>query len=189
MGVEMWVHKDVSICSVQYRNKHELERAIKECEEDIANYKARLKNLVFMTEPRKFMPDSVDDPMFFLDREFEELMEEYDDARIKLTRLWEFEEAWDETHDAQGRFILPVNPMDIKKSYMGGDYAEYILEDGSEVPEDWWDVLHGFIKPEESSFAEKLGLKHVEPEVPLEILELREQLANIKGIPVNLDEL
>ena len=185
----MWVHKDVSICSVQYKNKHELKRAIKECEEDIANYKARIKNLVFMTEPRKFMPDSMDDPMFFLDREFEELMEEYDDARIKLTRLWEFEEVWDETHDAQGRFILPVNPMDIKKSYMGGDYVEYILEDGSEVPEDWWDVLHGFIKPEESSFAEKLGLKHVEPEVPSEILELREQLANIKGIPVNLDEL
>jgi hypothetical protein len=70
-----------------------------------------------------------------------------------------FESAWDETHDVNGRAILPVDPMKLKnlKTYMGGDYMDYVLEDGSEMPDDWWDVYHGFVKPEDCSFADKLG--------------------------------
>lgn len=195
MGYEVWTNKDTYICSMTLRSKAELQEKIKECEDKINDCKARLKALVYMTEPMKFYKED-EDIQWQLNRDFEEIMEEYDDARIKLTRLWIFEEAWDETHDAAtGKAFLPVNPQDLKRRvYMGGDYCEYILDDGSEMPEDWWDVYHGFVKPEDCSFADKLGypLKPREPEKDMTVGELaalmKFQLEQ-EGIEVNLDEL
>ena len=175
MGYEVWTNKDTYICSMTLRSKAELQEKIKECENTINDCKSRLKSLVYMTEPMKFYKGD-EDIQWQINRDFEEIMEEYDEARIMLTRLWVFEEAWDETHDAvTGKAFLPVNPLDLKrKVYMGGDYCNYILEDGSEMPEDWWDVYHGFVKPEDCSFADKLGypLKPREPERDLTNEEL-----------------
>lgn len=195
MGYEVWTNKDTYICSMTLRSKAELQEKIKECEDTINDCKSRLKTLVYMTEPKKFYNED-EDIQWHLNRDFEEIMEEYDEARIKLTRLWVFESAWDETHDAAtGKAILPVNPQDLKvRVYMGGDYCDYILEDGSELPEDWWDVYHGFVKPEDCSFADKLGypLKPREPERDMTIGELNTmmiQQLKEEGVEVNLDEL
>lgn len=175
MSCEVWTNKDTYICSMTLRSKAELQEKIKECEDTINDCQARLRRLAFMTEPKKFFKDE-DDVMWQIDRDLEEIFEEYDEARIKLTRLWQFEMAWDETHDFNGRAILPVDPFVLKnqKTYMGGDYCEYVLEDGSEMPEDWWDVYHGWVKPEDCSFADKLGypLKPREPERDMTIGEL-----------------
>ena len=195
MVYEVWTNKDTYICSCTLRSKEELQEKIKECEDTINDCKSRLKSLIYMTEPKKFYKDD-EDIQWQLNRDFEEIMEEYDDARIKLTRLWVFEEAWDETHDAAtGKAILPVNPHDLKrKIYMGGDYCDYVLEDGSELPEDWWDVYHGFVKPEDCSFADKLGypLKPREPERDMTIGELNAmmiQRLKEEGVEVDLDKL
>ena len=194
MGYEVWTNKDTYICSCTLRSKAELQEKIKECEDTINDCKSRLKSLVYMTEPMKFYKGD-EDIQWQLNRDFEEIMEEYDEARIKLTRLWVFESAWDETHDFNGRAFLPVNPQDLKrKIYMGGDYCDYILDDGSELPDDWWDVYHGFVKPEDCSFADKLGypLKPREPERDMTIGELNAlmvaELAK-NGVEVNIDEL
>jgi hypothetical protein len=150
-----------------------------------------------MTEPKKFYKDE-DDVMWQINRDLEEIFEEYEEAQIKLTRLWQFEAAWDETHDVNGKAILPVDPRVLKnmseKVYMGGDYCDYILEDGSEIPEDWWDVYHGWVKPEDCSFADKLGypLKPREPERDMTIGELNAIMKlelEKNGIEVNIDEL
>lgn len=197
MGCEVWTNEATYICSIALRSKAELQEKIQECQDTINNCKERLKALAYMTEPKKFYPE--DDVQFYLNRDLEEILEEYDEARIKLTRLWVFEEAWDKTHDKEtGKAILPVNPLDLKdldnKVYMTGDYCEYILEDGSEMPEDWWDVYNGFVKPEDCSFADKLGypLKPREPERDMTVGELaalmKFQLEQ-KGVEVNLDEL
>ena len=195
MGYEVWTNKDTYICSMTLRSKVELQEKIKECEDTINDCKARLKTLIYMTEPKKFYKDD-EDIQWQLSRDFEEIMEEYDEARIKLTRLWVFEEAWDETHDAAtGKAILPVNPLDLKRRvYMGGDYCDYVLEDGSEMPEDWWDVYHGFVKPEDCSFADKLGypLKPQEPEKDMTIGELSALMKlelEKNGVEIDLDKL
>ena len=183
MGYEVWTTRETYICGETFRTKEELMGRIKTCEQDIENCKARLKTLVFMTEPKKFYKE--DDVMIYVERDFEEIMEELEDNLITLTRLWKFEEAWDKTHDSEGRSILPVNPLDLKnrKDYMGGDCMKYILEDGSEMPEDWWDVYNGFVKPENCSFADKLGypLKPREPNAIM-IQRLKEE-----GVEVNID--
>jgi hypothetical protein len=85
-------------------------------------------------------------------------LEELEEAMIKRTKLWEFEESWEETHDKKtGKTIYPVNPLDLKrKVYMGGDYMDALLEDGSEVPDDYFDVYHGFKKLEEYSMYNKI---------------------------------
>lgn len=194
MGYEVWTNKDTYICRCTLRSKAELQEKMQECRHTISNCKERLKSLVYMTEPKKFYPE--DDVQFYLNRDLEEIMEEYDEARIMLTRLWVFEEAWDETHDFNGKAILPIDPLVLKnqKTYMGGDYCEYVLENGEEVPEDWWDVYHGFVKPEDCSFADKLGypLKPREPERDITIGELNALMKlelEKNGIEVNLNEL
>ena len=195
MGYEVWTNKDTYICSMTLRSKAELQEKIKECEDTINDCKARLKALVYMTEPMKFYKGD-EDIQWQLNRDFEEIMEEYDEARIKLTRLWVFEEAWDETHDFNGRAILPVDPFVLKnqKTYMGGDYCEYVLENGEEVPDDWWDVYHGFVKPEDCSFREIYGFEPKEPEVERdmtigELNALMKLELEKNGVEVNLDEL
>ena len=199
MGYEVWTNKETYICSMTLRSKAELQEKIKECEDIIKDCQARIRRLAFMTEPKKFYKDD-DDVMWQIDRDLEEIFEEYDEARIKLTRLWQFESAWNETHDVNGKAILPVDPRVLKnmseKVYMGGDYCEYVLEDGSEMPEDWWDVYHGWVKPEDCSFADKLGypLKPKEPEIDMTVEELaalmKQQLKERGGfVEVDLDEL
>ena len=194
MGYEVWTNKDTYICSCTQRSKAELQEKIKECEDTINDCKARLKTLVYMTEPKKFYKDD-EDIQWQLNRDFEEIMEEYDEARIKLTRLWVFESAWEETHDFNGRAILPVNPLDLKrKVYMGGDYCEYVLENGEEVPEDWWDLYHGFVKPEDCSFREIYGFEPKEPEVEIdltneELHSLMIQRLKEEGIEVDINKL
>lgn len=195
MGYEVWTNKDTYICSCTLRSKEELQEKIKECEETINDCKARIRRLAFMTEPKKFYKDE-DDVMWQIDRELDFIFDEYDEARIKLTRLWVFEESWDETHDFNGRAILPVDPLVLKnqKIYMGGDYCEYVLENGEEVPDDWWDVYHGFVKPEDCSFREIYGFEPKEPEIERDMtigelnaimkLELKKN-----GVEVNLDKL
>lgn len=199
MGYEVWTTKETYICSMALRSKAELQAKIKECEDSIKDCKARITRLAYMTEPKKFYKDD-EDVMWRIDRDLEEIFEEYEEAQIKLTRLWQFEASWDETHDVNGKAILPVDPRALKnmseKVYMGGDYCEYILEDGSEMPDDWWDVYHGFVKPEDCSFADKLGypLKPREPEIDMTVGELaalmKQQLKERGGfIEVDLDEL
>lgn len=198
MGYEVWTTKETYICSETLRSKSELEEKIKECQDTIADCKARIERLVYMTEPKKFY-DTDENIMWQIDRDLKEIFDEYEEAIIKLTRLWQFESAWDETHDAKsGKAYLPINPLDLKKIsdkvYMGGDYCDYILEDGSEMPEDWWDVYHGFVKPEDCSFADKLGypLKPREPERDMTIGELNAIMKmelEKNGIEVNIDEL
>lgn len=165
MGIETWINKDLFIYGHPLRSKHELEQKIKECTETMSLIREKLRTLVFMTEPKKFIPDD-EDVMFYLDREFTELMEEYDRARIDLTRLWEFEEDWDKCHDEKDRAILPVDPLSMKekKIYMGGDYCECVLEDGNDVPEDYWDVYHGFVKKEDCTFRHIYGYAPYEPQ-------------------------
>lgn len=196
MGYEVWTNKDTYICSCTLQSKAELQEKMQECRDTISNCKERLKSLVYMTEPKKFYPE--DDVQFYLNKDLEEIMEEYDEARIKLTRLWVFEEAWDETHDFNGRAILPVDPLVLKnqKTYMGGDYCEYVLENGEEVPEDWWDVYHGFVKPEDCSFKEIYGCEPKKPEIERDMTVgelaaiMKQQLKERGGvIEVNLDEL
>lgn len=194
MGYEVWTNKDTYICSMTLRSKEELQEKIKECEDTINDCKSRLKTLVYMTEPKKFYNED-EDIQWHLNRDFEEIMAEYDEARITLTRLWVFESAWEETHDFNGRAILPVNPLDLKrKVYMGGDYCEYVLENGEEVPDDWWDVYHGFVKPEDCSFREIYGFEPKEPEVEIdltneELHSLMIQRLKEEGIEVDINKL
>ena len=113
MGYEVWTTKETYICRETLRSKAELQEKIKECEETIKDCQAKIRRLAFMTEPKKFYKDE-DDVMWQIDRELEEIFEEYDEARIRLTRLWQFEAAWDETHDINGKAILPVDPRVLK---------------------------------------------------------------------------
>lgn len=197
MSCEVWTTKETYICSEALRSKSELQEKIKECEDIIKDCKARITRLAYMTEPKKFYKEE-DDVMWQIDRDLEEIFEEYDEARIKLTRLWQFETSWNETHDAQDRAILPVDPRVLKKMsdvvYMGGDYCEYVLEDGSDLPEDWWDVYNGWVKPEDCTFREKLGYEPyiAEPEIDLSPEEFKALLSGEiekHGITVDLNKL
>ena len=152
MGIEMWTNKETFVCGYSFRSKSELESSIKECKNTIRDCRERLKTLVFMTEPKKFYGDD-EDVMVRINEDFDDIMVALEEAQITLTRLWVFQDAWDETHK-DGKAILPVDPLTLKnqKTYMGGDYCDCILENGDDVPDDYWDVYHGWVNPDECSF-------------------------------------
>lgn len=155
MGYEIWTKTDILLCGCAYSSKTDIEGAIEDCKFDIAKLREKLKSMVYMTEPKKFYPDDCDIPLS-IDSDFDNIMEEYDRHTRRLTMLYEFFNSWDECHDKQGRCVLPVNPLDLKKTYMGGDFMNYVLEDGSEMPDDYWSVYHGFIELDKYSLIDKI---------------------------------
>ena len=155
MGYEIWTKADVSICGSTIKNKEELLNEIKRCEKELSVCKERLRLLAYITEPKKFYPDDCDIPAS-IDSDFENIMESYNHFQTKLIKLEMFKDIWDECHDNNGNSVLPINPLDLKKTYMGGDYMNCILEDGSEIPDDYWDVYNGFIELDKYSLADKI---------------------------------
>lgn len=153
MGYEIWTKTDISLFGSTIKNKEELLNEIKECEKELSMCKERLRVFVHMTEPNKFYSENI---MGELDEDFDNTMESYDYLQKKLIKLEMFKEAWDECHDNSGNSVLPVNPLDLKKTYMGGDFMNYVLEDGSEMPEDYWSVYHGFRELDKYSLIDKI---------------------------------
>lgn len=153
MGYEIWTKADVSLVGSTIKNKEELLNEIKKCEKELSICKERLRLFVHMTEPNKFYSENI---MRELNEDFENVMESYEYFQTKLIKLEIFKEAWDECHDNSENSVLPVNPLDLKKTYMGGDFMNYVLEDGSEMPDDYWSVYHGFIEFDKYSLVDKI---------------------------------
>ena len=153
MGYEIWTKTDISLFGSTIKNKAELLNEIKECEKELSICKEKLRAFVHMTEPKKFYSENT---IMDLNEDFDDTMEAYNYFQTKLIKLEMFKDVWDECHDSSGNSVLPVNPLDLKKTYIGGDFMTYMLEDGSEMPDDYWDVYNGFIDLDKYSLVDKI---------------------------------
>lgn len=124
-----------------YTNIFQVEEAIDESKELIADAKNRLNVLACMTEPKKFISED-DDPMFWIQNEIRECLETIQDESVKLYKLEILYNEWDRCHTDKKPNLLYSVSEDGKvqfkemtsqevsdlwygyKSYIGGDFIK-----------------------------------------------------------------
>lgn len=120
-----------------YRTKYEVEIALKNARDKINDYKNRLKNLAFMTEPKKFCPEDTYSPLNWIEDELSEIFEELEWAYTDEYKLSVLYEAWDRCHDDKGNAIVPDKPLKVwDMDFCGGDFISEVYPDGTHVTDE-----------------------------------------------------
>lgn len=140
MGWGITLNTDIYYSKVGYKSKNEVSERIKDIDETLANIKARILQFAFMTEPKKFIPED-SDPLYYIESEIDELLEEYNELCFEQSRLYILENDWDEAHHEEtGLALVPYNPNELNRKWMYGDFVKSCTPDGKEInAEEYWD--------------------------------------------------
>lgn len=117
----------VSIFHKTINDKHQLEDLI----EEKRNFKKyildRIRTMVFMTEPKKFMSeDDATDPEWYLNKRCDELFDELEETIYELHRLEMLEACWDECHDKETGLAIDIPEEFEMKSFCSGDFVKSV---------------------------------------------------------------
>ena len=117
MGFGTTLYTDIYFSKETYNSKYEVEQEIEECKNTINSFKERIKNLSFITEPKKFI-DEETDPVSWISSSVDDCLEVIMEENEKLYKLEMLLERWDETHDEKDRAIVrDISIKDYKPPY------------------------------------------------------------------------
>lgn len=137
MSTYTYLYTDLWFCGKSYNHKHEVEKDLEEAKNWLSNCQTSIRQLIMMTEPRKFMPEDCDDPMWWLQRHTDDLMNDYEEALTNVNNLQLLLDKWGECHDKDGHAIgRPKGVLKYGRSYLEGDYIDSYYEDGTPKPVD-----------------------------------------------------
>lgn len=103
-----------------YNHKYEVVSDIEQLDNLITFCKNKLRNLVMMTEPQKFCGE--DDPLYYLENNYSEVMEELEECIIERDRLHILLGSWDECHNKEGLAINPPDNINYDTAFLDGDF-------------------------------------------------------------------
>lgn len=106
-----------------YDALYKVENALEEIENSITFYENKLKSLVTITEPKKFCEED-QDPLWWLQNETKEALEELEDLYVEQFKLQCLKENWEDCHTSDGD---PIHPP---KEFRNGKYDECSYIDG-----------------------------------------------------------
>ena len=89
-----------------YNNIHEAESDLEMAKASLEMSKATISKLCIMTEPSKFCGD--DDPMFWIDREYNEALENIEEMSVEIYKLEKLIDEWDQCHDKETGLAIPI---------------------------------------------------------------------------------
>jgi hypothetical protein len=137
MGFGVYLYPEIFFSKPQWTTYHDILDEIDVTKRIIKNYESELAALATMTEPRKFMPDDCDDPMWWVqsrvqtlltDEDSEETLKAYYYELFKLEMLRDY---WDKCHKNGYAIAPPKGAFDNVDAYMTGDFVEANYEDGT----------------------------------------------------------
>lgn len=114
-------------CNISFKREsfnsiHEVQNRIDELERMISNIKSYIKNLVMITEPKKFIDDEYD-PVVYFTNECEAQFEELKEYTIELFKLNILLNEWSNCHNEKGLAIYPPENIDSDTAYLCGDFV------------------------------------------------------------------
>lgn len=114
-----------------FNSRSLVEDRIDEVKSCIKSCKETLRDLVFMTEPAKFITDeqSVWSAIDNLVRDNLELLEEY---TVELYKLELLLENWDNCHTPEGLAINPPEGINWKTAFLDGDFINTVENPNNE---------------------------------------------------------
>jgi hypothetical protein len=141
MGVEMHVLAPYTFYGEVFKNKHELEEAIKNTQEGLDESKAALYKLIYMTEPKKFVPDDYEgEPEEWLDKRIKAIIHDMRVANVDLYKYGVLLEYWDKFHKGSETITIPKEMRDkhpiFEYAFGEGDWLDLVYPDGTPVAEE-----------------------------------------------------
>ena len=117
MGWATYLTTTLTFNRETYKSKYEVETAIEENKDMINYYKSKLYNLAVMTEPQKMMPKDCEEPLWWIQKEFEEYYEGLTECIVEGWKLSILLDEWDKCHDSNGK---PIK-RELSIQYVDGD--------------------------------------------------------------------
>lgn len=113
---------NISFNKETFNTKYEVQNRIDELERIIKYIKEYIKNMVMITEPKKFIDDEYD-PIVYLTNECERQFEELEEYTIELYKLGILLNEWDNCHNEEGLAIYPPENINWDTAYLHGDFV------------------------------------------------------------------
>ena len=110
---------NISFDRETFNTKNEVLNRIDEVKKTIDIIKSYIKNLVMITEPKKFIDDEYD-PIMYLTNECENNFEELEECNKELYKLNLLLDNWDYCHNEEG---LAIYPPEEVTAYLHGDFV------------------------------------------------------------------
>lgn len=134
MGWSTELFCNISFHKQTYNSKYEVEAEIENLKECIKTAENRIRNLVMITEPNKFVPEECD-PISYLTDEFEEQLELIREYEIELYKHELLLYNWDACHNEEGLAISPPKDMKWDTAYLEGDFVKSVDSPGDNLLE------------------------------------------------------
>lgn len=125
MGWSSELFCNVSFNKEAFNSKYEVANRIEENELSIRYAEERIKNLVMITEPKKFIDEEYD-PISYLSNECKEELEIIKDYAIENYKLSLLLENWDNCHNEEGLAIDPPETVKWNTAYFTGDFVKSV---------------------------------------------------------------
>lgn len=146
MGWETTLLAPISFNRETFTSKGQVEDKLEECRETIKYLRSKVKNLVFITEPRKFCGED-EDPIHWLNSKVEEYLERLEEELWDEARLSILLDAWDKCHmrieeDGQNVEVAVTTPPELgfiwEHAYIDGDFIKPYFPNGEKAPDKFY---------------------------------------------------
>ena len=128
MGFGTTLYTEICFGHKVYKTKDEVESDIYDVKDTIYRCKQNIKNLAIITEPKKYMSDDNEEPIFWLEDKVNDNLEILEESCIMLYKLEKLLEDWDKCH--QGNLELRP-PKNNNNHYIASDFCDGVYPDGN----------------------------------------------------------
>lgn len=98
---------EINFYKKTYNSLYEVEADLNDNKDSLKMLKERIQSLVMITEPKKFCEDG-DDPVWWLEQQVKQALEEYEDTYDEILKLEYLVGSWDKMHDPETHKALPL---------------------------------------------------------------------------------
>lgn len=137
MGFGVYLYPEIYYSKPKWYTYDGLLDEIESIKRIIDMQKKKLAALAMMTEPQKMMPKDQEDPIWWIQREVDEILFDEDseatlgDYYRELFKLELMRDNWDACHKDGIAIAPPKGSFDKVNAYMTGDFVDSNYEDGT----------------------------------------------------------
>lgn len=123
MGWSTELFTNISFNRKTYNTRYDVERDLEESKDMLNSMIQRLKQMVTITDPKKFI-DEETDPLWWLNNETDEILNEIQDLTIEIWKLEKLLDEWNACHTPDGEPIDLPEGVNYMSSFIWGDFVE-----------------------------------------------------------------
>ena len=125
MGWNTELFCNITFNKETYNSKNEVLNEIDHIQKCLESAKQDCRNLLLMTEPKKFCPED-DDPICWMTNLYNSNLELIEEYTITLYKLELLLENWDSCHNEEGLAINPPDNITWKTAFLDGDFVNTV---------------------------------------------------------------